>query len=459
MGTTIQLSRSRHALRSPQRSRNMTFKLLLALAACLLTAGEAAARRGYVKTLAGRVLEGHLRFESNAVIIVDAAKALWTKVALTNLASMGFDSEVEISEEMEPGSSMLLPSPWRNDDVGSVRRAGEAEFRKGLWRVRGTGTNVLGDGDSFHFVYKRVFGESELVARVLRAPGTDPWACAGLMMRESLAADAPHVFLSITAARGGLLAARARARGETSVSLDPATRGSWWLKLKREGDKITALKSSDGKRWWTVEKLTVPMDEEIYAGLAVVGVRDAALGEGLFEGVEEGASIRNRAYAPQVELKSGSMQSGYIDRMDDDVIRFDPLERRAPMTVRGVAMIRFQPIPLKSAPLVAPGRRGILLTTGEFIEGECSGLANHRVTINSVPLGLKRYDVNNEVVALVLGKRAIAPRRVFEVTTTDGATWLAESVSLDTDGLLLREPSLGTRRIALSDIVELRRGG
>jgi hypothetical protein len=343
--------------------------------------------------------------------------------------------------------------------VGNVRRAGEAEYRKGLWRVRGTGTNVLGEGDSFHFVYKRVTGESELIVRVLRAPGTDPWACAGLMMRESLAADAPHVFLSITSARGGLLASRPRLRGETSVSLDPATRGSWWLKLKREGDKIAAMKSSDGTRWWTVEKLTVPMEVEFYAGLAVVGVRDAALGEGLFEGVEEGASIRNRAYTPQVELRSGSMQSGYIDRMDDDLIRFDPLEHRAPMTTRGVAIIRFQPVPVKSAPLIAPGRHGVLLTTGEFIEGECGGIANHRVTINSVPLGLKRYDVNNEVVAIVLGKRPIAPRRAFEVTTTDGASWLAESVSLDTDGLLLREPSLGTRRIALSDIVELRRGG
>jgi hypothetical protein len=459
MSPTIQLSRARLELAFPQRLRNTTFKLLLAFALGLLAACDASARRGYVKTLDNRVVEGHLRFESNAVVIIDAAKQLWALVALTNIATVGFESEVELPDELSFDASTTPPAPWQSVDIGSVRRAGEVEFRKGTWRVRSAGTNVLGDGDSFHFIYKPVSGASELTARVARAPGSDPWACAGLMLREGLASDAKHVFLSITSARGGLLASRERKGGETTVALDHATRGSWWLKLKRDGDKITALKSPDGKRWRIVERLTLPMDEEIYAGLAVVGVRDTAPGEAIFDGLEEGASLRNRAYTPQVELRSGSQQSGWIERMDDADLRFDPLERRIPVSARDVAMIRFQPVPVKSAPLVAPGRHGVLLVTGEFIEGECGGIANHRVTVNSVPLGLKRYDVNNEVVAIVLGKRALQPRRAFEVTTTDGATWIAESVTLDRDGLLLREPSLGTRRISLSEIVELRRGG
>jgi len=71
---------------------------------------------------------------------------------------------------------------------------------------------------------------------------------------------------------------------------------------------------------------------------------------------------------------------------------------------------------------------------------------------------LKRYDVNSEVIAVVLGKRAVLPPRTFEVITTDGATWLALDVTLDREGLLLREPLLGTRRIFLHEISEVRRG-
>ncbi|HEU0009775.1 MAG TPA: hypothetical protein VFT34_08165 [Verrucomicrobiae bacterium] len=438
--------------------RNTTFKLLLTFAVCLLISHDALARRGYVRTRQGRIVEGHMRFESNAVVVVDAARELWAEVALTNIAALGFDSAAEAVVEAKPDSVGSLPVPWESEDVGSVREPGGSEFRGGIFRVRGTGTNVLADGDSFHFVCKRVTGESEIVARVLHVQNTDPWAQAGLMFRESLAADARHVFLAVTASRGGVLASRERKGGDTTVQLDqPMVRG-YWLKLKRDSEKVLALASPDGRRWRIVERLTWPMEEELYAGLAVVSAREGVRGESIFDQVEEGASLRNRAWVPQVELKSGSTQAGYIERMDDTAVWFDAAERRAPVSAHGVALVRFQPVPLRLATFLAAGRKGVLLGTGEFIEGECGGIANNRVTISSVPLGLRRYDVNNEVIALVLGKRAVLPRRNFEVTTTDGATWLALDVALDREGLVLREPYLGTRRIFMHEIAEVRRG-
>jgi len=441
-----------------QRLQNTTFKLLLTFAVCLLTSHDALARRGYVRTRQGRVLEGHMRFESNAVVVVDPAKELWGEVALTNIAALGFETATETAIPPGTNSSGLLPAPWESEDVGSVREPGGAEFRGGIFRVRGTGTNVLADGDSFHFVCKRVTGQSELVARVLHVQNTDPWARAGLMFRETRAADARHVFLAVTASRGGVLASRERKGGETTVQLDrPMARG-YWLKLKRDSEKVLALASPDGRRWRIIERLTWPMEEELYAGLAVVSAREGVRGESIFDQVEEGESLRNRAWVPQVELKSGSTQAGYIERLDDTAVWFDAAERRAVISTHGVALIRFQPVPLKLSTFLAAGREGVLLGTGEFIEGECGGIANHRVTVSSVPLGLKRYDVNSEVIAVVLGKRAVLPPRTFEVITTDGATWLALDVTLDREGLLLREPLLGTRRIFLHEISEVRRG-
>lgn len=441
-----------------QRLRNTTFNLLLTFAVCLLTSHDALARRGYVRTRQGRILEGHMRFESNAVVVVDAARELWAEVALTNIAALGFESAAEELVQPKPEPSVLLPVPWTSEDVGSVREPGSAEFKGGVFRARGTGTNVLADGDSFHFVCKRVTGQSEIVARVLHVQNTDPWAKGGLMFREGLAADARHVFLSVTASRGGILASRERKGGETTVQLDRAMVRGYWLKLKRDAENVLALTSPDGRRWRIIERLTLPMEEEIYAGLAAVSAREGVRGESIFDQVEEGASLRNRAWVPQVGLKSGSTQAGYIERMDDTAVWFDASEQRTPFSTHGVALVRFQPVPLKLEPLLSAGRNGVLLGSGEFIEGECGGIANHRVTISSVPLGLRRYDVNNEVIAVVLGKRAVLPRRNFEVTTTDGATWLALDVSLDREGLVLREPYLGTRRIFMHEIAEVRRG-
>jgi hypothetical protein len=420
----------------------------------------ALARLGVVETRDGHLYEGHVRFESNAVVVVDAAKEVWASVALTNLAGLSLETPPPLpaaGPTLTETAAGGLPVPWKSLDVGSVWQTGGAEFRSGMFRVRSSGTNIFADSDSFQFVFKQVRSNSQVVARVLRVQWTDPWARAGVMMRESLAADARNVSLSVTAGRGGVFGARERKGAETSLALDRTMAAPYWLKLKREGDLFTALKSPNGKQWWTVEKVTLPMAEEVYVGLTVVGVRSETWNESRFEAVEEGASLRNRWFAPEIELRSGSVQSGYVSSMDDTAIRFEPREGKPPVSIHGIAHLRFQPVPSRLAPVVSSGRKGVLLSSGEFIEGECRGIENGVVTISSVPLGLLRYDVNDEVIAVVLAKRAVPVRPPFELKTTDGARWLALEVACEREWVTIREPLLGVRRIAAHQVSELRR--
>lgn len=74
-----------------------------------------------------------------------------------------------------------------------------------------------------------------------------------------------------------------------------------------------------------------------------------------------------------------------------------------------------------------------------------------------MPLGLLRYDVNNEVIVVVLTKRAAPVRQPFEVRTVDGTRWLALEISFNRDWVTLREPLLGLRRIPAHEVAELRR--
>jgi hypothetical protein len=103
----------------------------------------------------------------------------------------------------------------------------------------------------------------------------------------------------------------------------------------------------------------------------------------MFEEVEEAPSLRNRWFAPQIELRSGSMQSGYVVSMDDTAIRFEAREGKSPVSLHSVAHVRFQPLPSRLAPILSAGRPGVLLNSGEFIEGECRGLVAGVVTSSS----------------------------------------------------------------------------
>ena len=428
----------------------------------LLTAGVTSAREGYVETRDGKVFEGHVRFESNAVVVVDVGRVLRVEVNLTNLAALTFLSQSEEPELFSFGAGALaesgeLPSPWMSEDVGSVRVAGTAEFLRGAFRVRSSGTNAVGAADAGHFVFKPVADRSELVARVAKVQRTDPWARAGLMMRESLDAGARNVFLSVSASRGGVFQWRERFGDETSIALDRSLSVPCWLKLKRDGNVFTALKSRNGMQWTVVERFTMAMSKDYYVGLTTVGVRGDVLNESVFEYVEEGASVKNRWFTPQVELSSGSSKIGYLESMDDSTIYFENKLGRESMSRASVANIRFQPLPSRWAAFLNQDRAGVLLTSGEFIDGDCRSIEGGRVTVSSVPLGLVRYDVNSEVLALVLRKRTASGAHSYEVKLNDGSVWRGRDAVIDRLGVTIREPVVGLRYIPLHEVAELRR--
>lgn len=413
---------------------------------------------GYVQTRDGKVFEGHVRFESNAVVVVNAEKELWAEVVLTNLAGVTFVSEPAGAAPDGFGRVQAeLPAPWANEEVGSVSHAGSVAYRAGVFRVRSSGTNTLGTEDSCHFVFKQVSGTSEVIARVTKVQLTDPWARAGLMIRESLAAGSRNVFLSVTAARGGVFQWRERLGEETSVTLDRSFAVPCWLKLKREGSKFTAFRSRNGSQWALVDKVTMSATKDLYVGMAVVSAHGSMLNESVFEEVEEGPALRNRWFTPQVELQSGSIQLGYIETMDDTAVHFEGRFGRESLSRGGVANIRFQPLPSRVSSLLNAGRPGVLLTSGEFIEGECRGVSGGRVAISSVPLGLVRYDVNSEVVAVVLRKRSLSAAHSYEMKLVNGSVWRGLEVAIDPMGVVLREPMLGLRRIPMHEVAEFRR--
>jgi hypothetical protein len=433
------------------------FRFGVTLLGFLLSTAFVLSREGYVQTRDGKVYEGQVRFESNAVVVVNAAKEVWAEVMLTNLAFMAFAAGAPLVTAPTDGSAAgALPEGWTSEDVGSVRLGGGTDFRHGVFQVRSTGTNVTADSDSFHFVFKRVHGTSELMARVTRVQLTDPWARAGLMMRESLAADARNVFLAVTAARGGVFQWRERLGQETSARLDRTMAAPCWLKLKRDGNVFTAMWSPTGKQWASLDRLVMSATKELFVGLAVVGVQDKVMNQSTFEHVEEGLALRNRWYVPQVQLQSGTTQMGYIARMDDTAVHFERTADKDPISTWNVANIRFQPMPSRYGSALNAGRTGVLLTSGEFIDGECRGIEEGRVVLSSVPLGLCRFEVNTEVIAVVLRKRVPSHGHPYELKTVDGSVWLGSDVGVDASGVLLRELSLGPRRIPMHEVLELR---
>jgi regulation of enolase protein 1 (concanavalin A-like superfamily) len=186
-----------------------------------------------------------------------------------------------------------LPAPWDNQDVGSVGVAGSASHASGVFTVQGSGANVWGTADGFHFVYRPMTGDGQIVARVDSVTKTDSWAKAGVMMRDGLEGGDANAFAFVSAG-GNVRFQRRRTPGATTASLYTAAATlPHWVKLVRTGDTLAAYFSSDGTSWTSAGTNTFVMNSTIYVGLAVTSHNQSVLSTAKFRNVSVTSSAGN----------------------------------------------------------------------------------------------------------------------------------------------------------------------
>ncbi len=154
---------------------------------------------------------------------------------------------------------------------------GFEETPDGAVTMSAAGTDIFGTADEFRFAYKPLTGDVTIVARVDRIDDTDPWAKAGVMVRETLDPGARWAAVFATPGNGVRFQARALAAGEATSDTSVATpeqialQVPVWIKLERSGSDFSCFYSTDGVAWtamsWNPQ--AVSMSGTIYVGLAV----------------------------------------------------------------------------------------------------------------------------------------------------------------------------------------------
>ena len=184
-----------------------------------------------------------------------------------------------------PAASTTLPKGWSSADIGSVGIPGDASFLNGRFNLLASGGDIWENADAFHFGGRPLTGDGSIVARIVSIQYTDPWAKAGLMLRENNSAGAKYVFLALTAQGGSTLQSRATADASAVSADGPPAKLPNWLKLARRGDLFTGYLSTDGKNWQGLGSVTVPMNKVLSAGLALTSHNNSALNSTLFDNV------------------------------------------------------------------------------------------------------------------------------------------------------------------------------
>jgi glucose/arabinose dehydrogenase len=194
-----------------------------------------------------------------------------------------------------------IPAGWNSVDVGAPLMAGTVDYSTGdkTFYIDGSGSDIYGAKDQFHYVYQNLTGDGTIIARVRYQTNTDPSAKAGVMFKETPTTGATYLaalafpdvspntpnFSGVACTVDGCAAPMppvipavgkgVRLQYTTTGSISPVAPlpnylyPNKWLKLQRAANTFTAWQSRDGVAWNLIGKKTLTMAAAATVGLFV----------------------------------------------------------------------------------------------------------------------------------------------------------------------------------------------
>ena len=197
----------------------------------------------------------------------------------------------------------------------------------GTYTITAAGTDIYGQADEFHFAYKQLAGIGSIIAKVESVDNTDPWAKAGVMIRETLDAGSKFAAVYImptnddgTPTNGCRFQGRTDTNGgatsDTSVATNEqmAIIAPYWIKLERDfSGNFRGYYSSDGSTWTSMAwRPSITMSSNVYIGLAVTSHDTALACEAKFSGVTTTGTVTGQWQSQDIGISSNSGESMYV---------------------------------------------------------------------------------------------------------------------------------------------------
>jgi regulation of enolase protein 1 (concanavalin A-like superfamily) len=261
----------------------------------------------------------------------------WTTFGAATLA-MGSDPTVGLAVTSGDAAvlakgffdSVSLVSLDGDRDLGNATMGSSsvAGADRGTYTVKGSGSDIAGTADGFHFKYQNVVGNVTITAHIASITGGDTANVkAGVMIRaDDTNPGAANAFALVKPASYKMQARTAPGLGTTSWACvsgptHPCPTNPTWVRLTRRGDIFTSYFSTDGTTWTQLDAPSFPapsiaMGSATKVGLAVTG-HGSSLATVVFDNVSittPSEPVRNL----RVAVEGGHVVLQWNDNCDDE---------------------------------------------------------------------------------------------------------------------------------------------
>jgi hypothetical protein len=231
-----------------------------------------------------------------------------------------------LSKYSEAKLTLTAPRDWTQEGIeelslwfrGYPASVGSfVEGPVGTYTMTGSGADIWGQSDQFHYAFKTLTGIGSIVARVDSITDTDPYAKAAVMIRETLAPDSMYCLVAVRPGSGGGLLAEYRTETGQDAQNMAAPTGittPYWVKVERDiGGNFTAYSSADGFTWDMLgQPIPFQMATDAYIGLAVTAHNATATCEAVFSNVTFDGNVGPLWSNQDIGIQSNNAEPLYV---------------------------------------------------------------------------------------------------------------------------------------------------
>ncbi|HEX3132769.1 MAG TPA: alkaline phosphatase family protein [Planctomycetota bacterium] len=179
-----------------------------------------------------------------------------------------------------------VSAPWSALDLGTGTLTGGGYVAEDTVVLSGAGGDIWNAADAGRFISQSLSGDGTIVARVVSLQDFNPWAKAGVMIREGTAAGARHAFCCLTPGNGVGFIRRTAINATSAYTAGSRSAVPRWVRLVRAAALITGAESADGVTWATVGSVSLALTNPVRIGLALTSGDNSRLCTGVFDLVQ-----------------------------------------------------------------------------------------------------------------------------------------------------------------------------
>ena len=306
----------------------------------------------------------------------------------------------------------------KQGDIGAVLKPGSVTYdsKKQEYVIEGSGTNMWGGQDEFHFVWKRMKGNFILTTRAqFVGKGVEAHRKIGWTVRPSLDSDSPHVNAAVHG--DGLTSLQfRRIKGGATEEAKSSLKGADVIELERKGNTYRMSVARFGEELVTEQVSDLTLGDEVYVGLYVCSHNKDVTEKAVFRDVRITVPVKDD-FVPYRDYIGSNLEVLEVESGSRRIIHSSPESLQAPnWTTDGKALIYNSGGRLHRFDLAK--EKAVILNT-DFAAGNNN---DHVLSFDGKMIGISHHskEDQNKSIIYVLPVYGGKPRRV----TSKGPSYL-----------------------------------